>query len=224
MNINGIKRATAMISLGVFSTVTFVSCGSTEEYGLTVTAIAPEIDYEKAQQYSQSLTAGTEELPVYISTEMITAANREGSSEEAASSADGVSPDAVGEIGSKSAEMMGATSLMKITTQLAANEIDIIICDYDNGQHFAQGGAFMPLSELFSAEELASIDEFTLVSYEQTDEEGNPTGEMMPQSGIDVSHIEELTDFISADRIVCHVVKNTENLEAATEYMLSLVL
>ncbi len=212
------KKALAILSATILSTLTLVSCSSDPEYGLSITAVAPAVDYEEAEAYADTLTIGEAALPVSVYAEMLIPI-----SSDTETTDDQSYEDSVSDINQKSAEMMGSATLIKVTAQISGNEVDIILSDYENGKRLSSSDAFKPLDEVFTAEELASIDESLFISYELTDDDGNPTGEMTPPVGIDVSHVEEFAGFMAADQIVCHVVANTENLEHSKEYVLSLL-
>ncbi len=193
-------------------------CNSEPEHGLSITAVAPYVSYDKSDEYEATLFVGADNLPISLTAEMIVPP-----SEEESESVEPENYEAnMDNLNQNSAEMMGAAGFMKISAQLASKEIDVIISDYENGQRFSAMESFIPLEEVFTEDELSMIDESLFVSYEELDDDNNPTGNMLPASGIDVSHIEELNEFLVADQLVCHVVSNTENLEAAKEYILSL--
>ncbi len=210
------KKTLALLSATILTAVTLTGCSSESEHGLAITAIAPYVSYEKAEEYSQTLTVGEDNLPVLLTTEMMTAPSEETEETEVADSYE----ESMDSVNQNAAEMMGAAGMMKVTAQIAGNEVDIIISDYENGQRLSE--SFLPLDELFTTEELAEIDTDLLVSYEELDDENNPTGNILPPTGIDVTSMEEYTDFMSGEQLVIHVVSNTENLEVTKDYMLSL--
>ncbi len=206
------------LSLALISTLTLTSCGEETEYGLTVTTIAPAVSYEKAEEYAATLTIGDDNLPVFLTAEvMIPPSNDE---PEVVSEDYEVGMD---DVNNNAAEMMGSAGFMKITAQISSAEIDVIISDYENGKRLSSMEVFMPLEELFTPEELAEIDESLFVSYEEVDDENNPTGNMLPPSGLDVSSIEEFSEFMAAEQLVCHVISNTQNIQNSKDYVMSLL-
>ncbi len=220
-NKNKIKRTSLAMSMVLLSAFTLVGCSSEPEYGLSITAIAPSVSQDKAEEYEATLTVGEENLPVQVNTEMMIPSQEE---ENVDPDAEYNPEDSMDDLNDKSAEMMGAAGMMKITAQISAKEIDIIISDYENGQRLASMGTYMTLDEVFTAEELAEIDESLIVSYEEYDEDNNPTGNMLPASGIDVTAVEEFSEFMAGEQLVCHVVGNTENLEDSKDYLMSLIV
>ncbi len=209
------RRIAVLLSAITLSSLAFVGCSSEPEHGLSITAISPIIDTEKAEEYAATITVGEEALPVLLLPEMMTAP-----SDEEVVDDENYEPSS-DDVYAKSAEMMGAAGMMKVSAQISAKEVDIIISDYENAQRLSEG--FMPLSEVFTAEELEQIDETLFVSYGITDDEGNVTDEMMPASGIDVTNIEAFSEFMSGEQLVCHIVGNTENFDASKEYMMSML-
>ncbi len=209
------KKASALLLATILTAVILTGCSSETEHGLAISAIAPYVSYEQAEEYSQTLTVGEDELPVMITTEMVLPSEDE---EELNSESYEESLDSVNQ---NAAEMMGSMGMMKVTAQIASSEIDVIISDYENGQRLSASEAFIPLEDLFTPEELAEIDESLFVSYEEVDDENNPTGNILPPAGIDVSSIDEFNEFMTAEQLVIHVVVNTENIDTAKEYILS---
>ncbi len=212
-----IKKPIAL-SLAIMLPLTLIGCGEEIEYGLNITTIAPAISYEMGEEYGATLTVGDENLPVLLTSEMIIPPKS--NEQEVASDDYEVGID---DINNNAAEMMGSAGFMKITAQLTSGEIDVIICDYENGQRLSSMETFMPLENIFTPEELAEIDENLLVSYQEVDDENNTTGTMLPPAGIDVSNIQAISDFMVADQLVCHIVSNTPNMENAKEYMVSVI-
>lgn len=107
--------------------------------------------------------------------------------------------------------------IMKLTMTMAGQEADVLIADYDSARRNAGSEAFYPLNELFSEEELSPyLDK--IISFELTDDQGNPTGEKIENCGIDVSDSAELTAICpGADSVGVYVISNAPNLEQAKE-------
>lgn len=76
-------------------------------------------------------------------------------------------------------------AVMQQTAMAAAGEMDIMICDDENGARNCRSDLFLPLSDVFTEEEIASFGE--TLSFEMVDESGNPTGEMTPECGVRVT-------------------------------------
>ncbi len=107
--------------------------------------------------------------------------------------------------------------IMKLTMVMAGQEADVLIADYDSAWRNAGSEAFYPLTELFSEEELNPyLDK--IVSFELTDDQGNPTGEKVENCGIDVSDNAELTAICpGADSVGVYIISNSPNLDTAKE-------
>lgn len=121
------------------------------------------------------------------------------------------------------ANMMGTTSMMKISAMITAKELDVMLCDEQSVQNLANNGSFLPLSEAFTAEELEEIGEDKLISYEKTDETGQPTGEMGEPCGIRITENSQFADILASDEMGIYIVANTEKKDLAKEYVLSLL-
>ena len=81
-------------------------------------------------------------------------------------------------------EIDGA-AVMQQTAMAAAGEMDIMVCDDENGARNSRSELFIPLSDLFTKEEIAVFGE--TLTFEMVDESGNPTGEMAPTCGVRVT-------------------------------------
>ncbi len=217
------KKISLLLAVSMLTSFIFTGCSSEPEHGLSVTMIAPYADTDKAEEYEATLSVGAENLPVMINAEMMTATTSTEEAETTDTTDEESYEDSLDNINQNSAEMMGAVGMMTITAQVAGQEIDIIISDYDNAQTLSNNGAFMPLEDVFTAEELAEIDESLHVSYAEVDNDNTATGNMLAPSGIDVSDIEEFSEILYADQLVLHVVGNTENMDAVKEYISTLL-
>ncbi len=209
-------KRTALSILIILSLVLTTSCSSDPDYGLQVTMVAPYVDVNMLEDYGQTLMVGEQAVSVLGESIVPLSEEEENTGEESVE-------ESLEELNNNSMEMMGTAGMMKVTARIASKEVDVILSDYENGQRFAASGSFMPLEELFTEQELAELDESLFVSYEEMDDEGDLTGVALPASGIDVSGVEELTQFMVTDTIICHVVSNSENVDVAKEYMLSLI-
>lgn len=118
---------------------------------------------------------------------------------------------------------MAAAGIMRLTTLVAGQEADVLIADHDSAQRNAKSELFYPLTELFTEEELEPYQD-RIISFELTDEEGNPTGETVENCGIDVSSQSELAELCpGADSVGIYIVSNSPNLDAAKEIFRNLV-
>lgn len=76
-------------------------------------------------------------------------------------------------------------AVMQQTAMAAADEMDIMVCDDENGARNSRSELFISLSDLFTEEEIAAFGE--TLTFEMVDESGNPTGEMAPTCGVRVT-------------------------------------
>lgn len=192
------KKKLLSLLLATSMLLTFAACGSSTEYGLTISALSPTVDTDKAEDYAETLTVG-DDLAVSVTATAISSGDDGGDA------------------------LTSTTNKVVITAQITGAELDVILADYDNGAAFANIGSFLALEDVFTEEELSEIDESLFVTYEETDDEGNGTGENLAICGIDVSSVSEFSEFMSGEQIIVHVVANTENLDEVKEYILSLL-
>ncbi len=114
---------------------------------------------------------------------------------------------------------MGA--LTKFTGMMASNEVELLISDTDNASRNASNGdAFIPLSELFTEQEIASFTRET-ITLPMKDNDGNETGERTAPCGVDISDLPGVTQMMGADASA-YIVANTKNLDAAKALFLHL--
>ena len=118
---------------------------------------------------------------------------------------------------------MTTAATMYITT-----EIEILICDAVNAQCHGDGGsAYMPLDELFAAEEQAEMDIVPL-TVSKVDKDGNPTGEQSEAVGISLESCEGVKDIFGRNDLGLYVIAapeteaNMEDVRAAVRYILSM--
>ena len=96
-----------------------------------------------------------------------------------------------------------AASIMKISTMVASKELDLVVMDTDNARESAKGSIFMPLS------------------YDETNDEGDSTGNKVAY-GIDISHIPLVTDNLEEGTYGVFIIRNAQELDAAKEALLYL--
>lgn len=200
------KKSKIMLITTLAAVLLLAGCGNKDEAGLQIMAAGPYVDDGKAQDYAETLTSienGAAMSTMFLSGNTV--------------SADSEDVDA------KAAGLTESTNLMKVTAMVAGKELDVMICDVDTAGRLVKNDMFLTLDELFNQEELAGISEELQIAYEGTDDDGNPTGEMLPACGIDVSDHEELKAFLPSENIGVYVISNAPNLETAKEYVLSLI-
>lgn len=117
---------------------------------------------------------------------------------------------------------MQMASMMKLTAAMASQEVDVIIADEANAARNARSEAFYALSDLMTADEIAALGERAL-SYELLDDMGEPSGEMTPECGVDVSGDSELEKVFGNARIGAFVAANAPNLENSKDLVRALV-
>ena len=121
--------------------------------------------------------------------------------------------------------MMGIAGMMKTSMLVAAGELDVVVASLDNAARDARGEMFLPLDEVFTADELASLGD-RLLSFDHIDTDGYETwltGAKTPVCGIDITGNEEMRAIFGNQKIGVFIVANTRNLELAKEVMLSLM-
>ena len=110
---------------------------------------------------------------------------------------------------------MTMAGMARLMGMMASGEIELLICDPENAQRYAESGeSFVPVSELFSDEELTSLGLKT-VSVPVRDDDGNATGEMSAPCGFDLSACTLMTETLYQDNMAAYVFVNTASLENA---------
>lgn len=117
--------------------------------------------------------------------------------------------------------MMAVGGTTKVAGMVAAKEIDVIISDLENAAKYARDEMFYSLEDIFTPEELAGLDQSKFLTFDQIDEEGNPTGEKTAACGIDLSANENFKQLTNGKPCGIFIVGNTEHLEMAKEVFLS---
>lgn len=128
----------------------------------------------------------------------------------------------------KSDPMSAMAGMTKITTMLMGNEIEIMICDADNAQRHGEGGStYMPLSQLFTAEEQAELGIVPL-TVSKVDADGNVTGEQSEPIGISLENCDGVKNIFKMKDMGLYVIgtpeteANIENIRTAVRYILSM--
>jgi hypothetical protein len=120
--------------------------------------------------------------------------------------------------------MMAMGSIMRVATTVSNGEIDVFISDFDNAARNARGGLFLPLSDVYTVDDLAALGD-RLLSFDilNTDSyEPTPTGEKTPICGINITGNEKIRRIFGDQEIGVFIVANTKNLELAKRVMASL--
>lgn len=121
--------------------------------------------------------------------------------------------------------MMTMGGMMKFTAMIASGEVDVVVSDMENASRNAQSGAFMPLDEVFTAEELAAItaEQLSFDMLEYDGEVGVPTGEKTPACGFDVSGSEALAAIFGDQQLGVFIAEGTKDVELAKQVVLSML-
>ena len=156
------KRILAAGLLAAASVFAFAGCGSSSSADtIGVVVSAGYVDDEALQAFADALIAGH---PDWEGKVTFTAQS----------------------MGDENLDGMGyGAAVMQQTAMAAAGEMDIMVCDDENGARNSRSDLFIPLSDLFTDEEIASFGE--TLAFEMVDESGSPTGEMTPTCGVRVT-------------------------------------
>lgn len=208
---NPLRRTLSYFAVMTALLLACAGCGAQETFDLRLAAAGPYVDGAKAQTYAEQLKLSGENRKASMYAASIPAP-AESSGEASAEP----NPDAA------AAELAGSTNAMKISTMIAAKELDVILCDVQTAARFARSESFYALEELFTEEELGAIPAERRLAYTKLDGEGNPTEELLPACGIDVSGNESLREFIASDQIGVFVVANAADPDLAKAFVLQL--
>lgn len=121
--------------------------------------------------------------------------------------------------------MMGLAGMMQMSMLVMSGDLDLVVATLDNAARDARNDMFIPLDEIFTAEEMAAFGD-RLLSFEHVDTDGFdtwPTGEMTPICGINITGNEDMRKIFGNQEIGVFIVANTGNLDLAKGVMLSLV-
>ena len=188
------KRKYALFALIAAFALMLAGCSggeSAQERGFTVAVLDTYIDSAKVEAYGASLERETPAAFTALS---------------------------MGD--SQNDPMSAVAGAAAFTTQVASGEIDVVIAPPQVVAASARSETFMPLTELFSPEELAAIDDALWIDYELYDENLAPTGERTPACGIDVSQDEGLQSVLGKQQIGVYVVVNTAYPDQARQMVL----
>lgn len=118
-------------------------------------------------------------------------------------------------------DLYAGANVAKVMTMIAANEVDLFICDTENAARFARGEMFAPLEDLLSEEELTDYQD-RLLTFEKVDEQGNLTGEYMQPCGIALNGNEALDAIYGEEEYGVFFVSNADPQETCKEIFLDL--
>lgn len=118
---------------------------------------------------------------------------------------------------SESDPMAAMAGMMKLTSMIAAKEVDVLVTSLEEGEKQAKNASFMPLEELFTEEELAGLE---LVSFDIQNDDGTPDEENSKACGVKLTS-GELSQLTNGGAAV-FVVVNTEHLDQAKEVLLQI--
>lgn len=118
-------------------------------------------------------------------------------------------------------QITGAAGQTKFTALIAAQEIDVAICTLDTAEIQARNESFMPLDQIFTAEELEQLGDrqFSFELTELKDGEEVPTGQNTPACGVALTADDELAAIFGDQPIGVFVADNSPNAELAKEVM-----
>jgi len=111
----------------------------------------------------------------------------------------------------------GSYGLQQITKNLTAGQVDVLIATAEVGRVQALNNLLMPLSEIFTQEELAQLEK-QIVQYDYVDYMLGaelPTGESTPDCGLDISEHEFITPLVSSEPLGVYVAINAPHSEQA---------
>ena len=116
--------------------------------------------------------------------------------------------------------MMAAACIMKVAGMVAADEIDVLVASLEEGERQAQNGGLLPLSEVFTEEELAeiSLEQF---SFDITDSDGNPEEEYSQPCGFKLTG--ETVSGLDSEGVGVFIVSNTDKPEESRQVMETLM-
>lgn len=98
---------------------------------------------------------------------------------------------------------------------MAGKEVELLICDAETARRYAENGeAYVPLSELFTQEEMTQL-ELQPACVALSDDEGNLTGEMSAACGVDLSDCTKLEELLKLNDLGAYVLVNMPNSDNA---------
>lgn len=128
----------------------------------------------------------------------------------------------------KADPMSTMAGMTKITTMFLGKEIEIMISDADNAQRHSDGGsAYIPVDELFTAEEQAELG-MKALTVNLVDDDGNATGEVSAPVGISLADCEGVKNIFKMSELGLYVIDmpeteaNLDNIREAIRFILGM--
>lgn len=112
--------------------------------------------------------------------------------------------------------------MLKLTSAVAAGEVDVVIADEANAARNARSEMFYPLSDILTDDEVDALGNLAL-SYSMVDDMGEPTDETTPLCGIDLSGDERFKTVFGDVPVGAFVAANSPNLENSKALMRALM-
>ena len=116
--------------------------------------------------------------------------------------------------------MMAAAGIMKVAGMVDADEIDVLVASLEEGERQAQNGGLLPLSEVFTEEELAEMS-LEQISFDITDSDGNPEEEFSGPCGFKLTG--ETVSGLDSEGVGVFIVSNTDKPEESRQVMETLM-
>jgi len=121
--------------------------------------------------------------------------------------------------------MMGIAGMMRMAAIASTSDIDVMIADMDNAARYARDGMYLPLSSVFTSNELSGL-ESRLLSFDIMNADGIaaiPTGEKTPVCGINITGNERMRSIFGNQEIGVFIISNTKRPELAKKVVMSLL-
>lgn len=197
-----IKRTSKMIALlcsFLTCSIFLASCSSENPTSLQVLVGGPYIDSQAYESCTESLLTGhpqwqAQETPVsFLSISF----------------------------GDPESDPYAGANIAKVSAMVAAQEIDLMICDTDNAARFARSDMFAPVQSILSEEQLTAYQD-RLLTFEKVDDEGNLTGEFTEACGIALSGNAQLDALYGDQEYGIFLVGNADPMESAKQIFLDI--
>lgn len=205
------KRVVSLVSLMLAVVLMLTGCSSGEEtaenHSIKIAVLAPYVLEGAMPEFETALKEGLPALNTEESKMLVQSVNT----------------------GDSESDPMGTMAGMtKVTTMFLGKEIEIMICDAANAQRHGEGGsAYMPIDQLFTAEEQTELG-IEPLTVSKVDDDGNVTGEQSAAIGISLQNCEGIKNIFKMSDLGLYVVAtpeaeaNIENIRAAVRYILGM--
>ena len=113
---------------------------------------------------------------------------------------------------------MGAMAGMtQIAAMMSSGEMELVLMDSTNARrHGDNGSIYVPLDELFTAEEQAALN-MVPVTLPMMDDEGSLTGETTAPCGVDLSGCSKITQLMYTNDVAAYVLIDSPHMEQAKD-------